>query len=124
MEKNMLEMPKVHRELITQYREYNEDKDQGGHKYASLMKGLSKIVGSQDPAKIERWIVEQERKYGLAKEVICTSSAGMDDLQDQTYLQSQMHIKQIIAEATDPDKKAFFERLLKLAVEEDRMGIQ
>jgi len=124
---NTQEMPKADRELIKQYREYNEDKDQGGHRLASLTVELFRRVGSSNPAKIERWIVEQERKYGLVPKIYETrvDTSPMDEIQLQEYSESQMHLKQMVAETKDPKSKAFYERLLRMSsLEEDRVRIQ
>lgn len=124
---NTQEMPKADRELIKEYREYNEDKDQGGHRFASLTVKLSRRVGSSDSAKIERWVVEQERKYGLVPKTYETraDTSLMNDIQLQEYSESQIHLKQMAAETTDPKAKAFYERLFRMSsLEEDRIRIQ
>jgi hypothetical protein len=94
------DMPRADRELIKQYREYDEDKDQGGHKFSTIITELSRRVGSTNLSLIEKWIAEQETRYGL-------NSSGDE----------KQNIKDALARTTNPDDKAFLERLLRYNTE-------
>ncbi len=111
----MEELSRSDRELIREYREYDEDKDPGQHKLNSLISRLSRRAGSQDCAKIEGWVSDQERKYGLIP-FSTPSETRVNNLNPVERSEDRSYLEQAIAETTDPQKIAFFSQLLKYKI--------
>ena len=99
-------MSKPDRELIRNYREYNEDKDPERHKFSEIYLRLSKRVGTSNRLEIENWISEQERNYEPIPEV------REDDIEIESIELRKRDLEQKVAAAKNPEDRAFFERLL------------
>jgi hypothetical protein len=102
---------RLNRELIREYREYNEDRDPGRYRFSALIARLSREAGSSNLSRIEEWVSEKEREYGLITSISPETRTENSDLIES--LEGHRYIEQVIAETTDPEKKAFFEKLLK-----------
>lgn len=107
------ELSKADRDLIREYRDYEEDGDSGGHKLTGLILRLSKLAGSSNHDRIEAWVSNQESLYRLNSPPIPseTKTEVSDPADTPGGIQ---YIEQAIVEAEakkDPQKKEFFERL-------------
>jgi hypothetical protein len=114
----MKEQNKEDIELIEEFRGYDEDKDPGGHKLANLIKELSKKAKSSSPAAITIWATKREGEiYGSSSLTILpedkeNNSDATEDSSEELRLERTKYMKQVIAKATNPEDKAFLERLL------------
>lgn len=94
------------RELIREYREYDESKDPGRHKYSEMYKELARRAGSPKISDIEGWISEQENK--LNPGFLNLPKPISEEPRGREYLE------QVIAETTDAEKRVFFKKLLAM----------
>jgi hypothetical protein len=105
--------------LIESLRNYDEEKDPGQYKRSDILKQLAKRAGTKKYSEMMKWVeMREQRLYdGQSPNLI---PELLSDSSEESAPADEDYLAKTLAQTDDPEKRAFFERLIKSRSKENR----